>query len=292
MQAQDGSPPHPALRPPPGPVARLRREPLLAFLAIAAAVFALHVAVAPPAPPDPQVITVTGAEAGRLRAQFRATWTRDPTGDEFDNMIAALVEDEVLVREALRYGLDQGDQVVRSRLRQKAEVLLAGPAAPRDPTEAELQAQYDATPDAYLRPATLAFRQVFLGTPAPGAAEAALAALREGADPATLGVASQLPDAVPPSLALAVDGVFGTGFFAAVQGQSAGQWAGPVTSAFGTHLVLVTEAAPAVRLPLAEVRAQVEADWRRAEADRTRREALDAILARYTIDLGQITGRP
>jgi hypothetical protein len=202
------------------------------------------------------------------------------------------VEEEVLYREARAYGLDEGDQVVRTRLRQKAEFLLANPGAIRAPTETELAAHFEATRAIYAVPATLAFRQVFLGEPAPGEMDAALSALRAGADPAGVGRASLLPEDMGLARQTAVDAVFGTGFFARVSALPVGEWTGPVESAFGVHAVRVTAASPPAPLPFAEVRSQVEADWRRAEGERARAAALAAIMAGYRIDLSQIEGLP
>jgi parvulin-like peptidyl-prolyl isomerase len=69
---------------------------------------------------------------------------------------------------------------------------------------------------------------------------------------------------------------FGPEFAAAVFALELGTWAGPVSSAHGQHLVLVTEHA-AARLPeLAEVSGQVAADM---DAER-RAGAVDAMYAR------------
>jgi parvulin-like peptidyl-prolyl isomerase len=69
---------------------------------------------------------------------------------------------------------------------------------------------------------------------------------------------------------------FGTEFADAVFAVERGTWAGPVPSALGQHLVLVTEHA-AGRLPeLAEVSGRVAADM---DAER-RAEAVDALYAR------------
>jgi hypothetical protein len=270
----------------------LLREPLLGFLIAGVAIFALHAVVAPPAPPPPDEITLTASDADRLRVQFRATWNRDPTAEELRTLITGHLEEEVLYREALRLGLDRDDPVIRVRLRQKAEFLLANPGAVRAPAEAELLAHYEATRAAYQVPAGISFRQVFLGEPGPGDLAAAQAALRSGADPAGLGMPSLLPEDMTEARRAAVDGSFGTGVFLQLASLPLGEWTGPVTSAFGAHLVRVSAVIPSDLPPFAEVRAEVEADWRRIEGEKARDAALAAIMARYRIDLGQIGALP
>jgi hypothetical protein len=262
------------------------------FLIAGIALFALYAAMAPTAPPPPGEITLTASDAERLRGQFRATWNRDPAAEEFRSLISGHLEEEVLYREALRLGLDRNDPVIRVRLRQKAEFLLANPGTIREPTEAELLAHYDDTRAAYQVPASVSFQQVFLGEPAPEALAAAMAALQSGADPAGLGMASLLPEAMTDARRAAVDGSFGTGVFLQLASLPLGEWTGPVISAFGEHLVRITAVTQSDLPPFAEVRAEVAADWRRIEGEKARDAALAAIMASYRIDLGQIGGPP
>jgi hypothetical protein len=55
---------------------------------------------------------------------------------ELRGLVDARVREEVLYREALAMGLDQGDSVVRNRLGQKLEFLIEDLAAAREPSEA------------------------------------------------------------------------------------------------------------------------------------------------------------
>lgn len=263
---------------------------MVAFLFIGVAVFAAYFALTPPSPTPPGEIVLSTADADRLRAQFRATWNRDPSVEEFRTLILGHVEEEVLYREALRFGLDQDDPIIRVRLRQKAEFLLANPGAVRAPTEAELVAHYAATRDIYTVPASVAFQQVFLGEASDDDVAAALSALQSGADPEALGQASLLPFDMAAARRSAVDGSFGTGFFAALAALPAGRWSGPVESAFGRHAVRVTGIEASAAPAFAVVRPEVERDWRRVQAEASRQAALAAIMDRYRIDLGQIEG--
>ena len=128
------------------------REPLVHFLALGAAIFALFAVLddAPP-PPDGTRIVVSEEQARRLAASFAATWRRPPSVAELDGLIDNYVREEIYVREALALGLDRDDSVVRQRLRQKMEFWTESGADAVAPTEAELRAHYEANADRFAR---------------------------------------------------------------------------------------------------------------------------------------------
>ncbi len=286
-----------AILPPGGVVRRLLREPMVHFIGLAALIFAAYALLSPPAPPAQERIIVTAEDGQRLAAQYQSTWNRAPTAEEFRNLVDQFVREEVYYREARAYGLDQNDQVVRVRMRQKMEFLLADPAAVAAPAEAELQALFAATASKYAPPDTIAFDQVFLGDGGDGddggaRAEAALQALTAGADPATLGQPSLLPAALPPARPAQVDASFGAGFFARIAGLPEGQWAGPVRSAYGLHLVRLSAITTSPPPKFEDVRAAVEDDWRRDALRKAAEAAYQAIKARYDVDLSALDPSP
>ncbi len=89
-------------------------------------------------------------------------------------------------------------------------------------------------------------------------------------DPATLGQRSLLPARLGLSPPNAVDGVFGKGFFDLVAELPPGEWAGPVVSAYGAHLVRILDTLPARTPPLEEIRDAVLKNWREAKAQEIR----------------------
>jgi hypothetical protein len=259
----------------------LFREPLLHFLFLGAAIFALFAVLDDrPAPMPADRLEVTEADADRLARQFEATWRRPPTADELAGLVDRFVREEVLVREALALGLDRGDAVVRQRLAQKMTFLLESAVESIVPTEAELSAHLAAHPDRFRRSGLVAFEQVPVGD---GPTRAVLADLRAGVLPSRIGGPSLLPAQVPPSPRSVVDGTFGTGFYAAVAALPEGEWAGPVESGYGRHLVRLREAVPARVPALDEIREAVTRDWRATRRAELLEERLDALMAGYAI---------
>lgn len=271
-----------------GLLARVLREPLVHFLLIGAAVFGLYSLVTPPAAPAGSEIIVTADDAGRMKAQFRATWNRDPTAAEFNGLLDNFIREEIYYREAKLLGLDQNDQVIRLRLRQKVEYLLSQTWSAAAPTDSQLRAHYELSRNKYAAPSTISFEQVFLGDPSQEDIERVRTALKTGADASTLGTASLLPGKMPPSHQAGIDSTFGKGFFALVSAAPSGEWTGPVKSSYGQHMIRVIDLTRSETLPFEQVRQFVETDWRTAEGDKAKEDAYQAMKAQYRIDLSQV----
>jgi hypothetical protein len=262
-------------------VRRLFGEPLVQFMAIGIVVFLLF--PQDRAGPVTEVVEIGQPVVDRLAAQFEATWTRPPTEAELAGLIESHVREEILYREALALGLDRDDPVIRQRLQLKMEYIAEAAAAAQEPAEAELAAWYADHAAEFTPPALLSFDQVMLADR--GEAAAVRAALAAGADVATLGRATILPVRIEGEPAAAVDGLFGPGFFAAVAALPEGEWAGPVESAFGVHLVRLTGTTVPAAPPLAEVREMVLSAWRAVRAGELRDEQYEQLRESYEIRL-------
>ena len=94
---------------------RLIKEPLVHFLLAGAMVFW----VLSGRPPDlgERRIVVDQVVVGALVQRYYDSFHRIPSPDETDGLIRDYVADQVYYREALRLGLDKGDEVVVRRMR-------------------------------------------------------------------------------------------------------------------------------------------------------------------------------
>ena len=63
-------------------------------------------------------IHIGDGEVRWLRETFANQWRREPTSEELNGLLASLLEEELLAREARALGLDQNDTIVRRRLAQ------------------------------------------------------------------------------------------------------------------------------------------------------------------------------
>ena len=184
-------------------------------------------------------------------------------------------EDE-LVNEALRLGMHESDLVVRRRLAQKMRLLLAEPAREREPSEAELASHLAAHLERFTEPARVTLSQLYFRDRA--RAELALAALaRSEAAPARLGDALPLPRALPSHSQAELAARLGPAFAEAVWRGPEGRWFGPVPSSYGQHLVRIEGRAPARRSPLASVRSAVREALLAERADAALRAGIAAL---------------
>jgi parvulin-like peptidyl-prolyl isomerase len=158
----------------------------------------------------------------------------------------------------------------------------------QEPAAGELEAYFAANEQTYRSGLRLALEQIYLGEdPMAEAISVSLGALRADppADPATVGVRSLLPARLGLSPPTAVDGVFGKGFFDLAADLPPGEWAGPVMSAYGVHLVRILDTLPARTPPLEEIRDAVLRDWRAAKAREIREQDYAERRKRFVVEI-------
>ena len=267
------------------------REPLLHFLVIGAALFLWFQWGTGGAGPGAARIAITSGQIEHLAASYTKAWQRPPREVELKGLIDDWVREEIAVREAVAAGLDRDDTIMRRRLRQKLEFLAEDAAEAAPPSDQELQVWLAAHAEAFRAEPRVAFRQVFISRDKRGAAAeadaAALLARLRAAGPAVatdaLGDATMLPAEVELVSLREVDRVFGPGFGQRIEGFAAGTWAGPVTSSYGLHLVLVRERVAGSLPDLAAVRPLVEREFLAERRKRQLDAMYERLLAKYKV---------
>ena len=282
---------------------RFLRDPLLVFLVIGAGVFALDRMAGGVFDPESRSILVTRDQVVRLATLWSAQIGRLPTVAELDSLVEDHIREEVLVREATRMGLDSDDTIVRRRLAQKMSFLIEDTVVVDQVSEAELAAFFEENAERYGAAQRFTLRHVYVSPDRRGSDEEAarvaadiLAQLREEA-PGTgpentlwrrLGDPFMLRREYGRRTAADLAELFGGAFVDALANLPVGEWAGPVESAYGYHLVrlsLRTEATPAV---FEDVRRRVLEDAQRDARDAANREAHENLRNRYRIEIEEI----
>ena len=246
-------------------IKRVWREPLVHFLLIGAALFVFYDQTREQGSEAPNRIVMSSGQVEQLAANFKRTWMRPATEAELDALIENYVRDEVFYREAMAMGLDQSDPVVRQRMRSKLEFILEDLSSV-EVTDEVLLAYLQEHPDKFRTQPQVSFQQLYLNpdghTDLVAEAKTVLARLNEGEAPESLGD----PTLVPYEYTLATQGEIERSLgerFArdVVELVPSDDWLGPVYSAYGGHLLKVSERVDA-RLPdLAEIRALVEREY-------------------------------
>jgi hypothetical protein len=248
---------------------RWLREPLLHFLLIGAGLFLLYQFTRGSGDSAPREIVISESRIEALAENFGRTWMRPPTPQELRGLVDDYIKEEVFYREAIAMGLDRDDTVIRRRLRQKMEFVSEDAAATAKPTEAQLEQFLAAHPEKFVEPARITFQQVFVnaeqrGESARRDAERILSKLQSGrgpADPAEAGDPTLLPAGLEDASPQEVSGSFGEEFGKQLDAVPVGQWAGPIRSTFGLHLVRVTGRTVSAVPRLADIRPVVVREW-------------------------------
>jgi peptidyl-prolyl cis-trans isomerase C len=264
-------------------------EPLVHFMALGAAIFAVYGVLGPKDEATARHIEVSARDLARLRDLSIKQWGREPDAKTMQDLARSFVREEVLYREALATGLDRDDVIVRRRLAQKMEFLANENV--RAPGEAELRAYFDKHPAQFLEPARLDFDQVYFSTAARGRsveadARRALAALHAGRS--VPGDNFMLPATTVRQDQQQVERDYGDAFAQALFAHPDGAWFGPVASAHGLHLVRVRQHHPARPARFEDVRERVAIAVANAAVERARTDAYERLLARYTVVMATI----
>jgi len=271
----------------------LLREPLVHFLLLGAALFALDAWLRqPPAADAGREIVVGAARINTLAQNFKRTWQRPPTRSELEGLVEDYVREEVLYREALALGLDRDDTVIRRRLRQKMEFVSDDAAALHTPSDQELADWLAANPDDFRIERRATFDQVYLDPRLRG--DALEADAKRMLDELNRADASAKPSGQGDGLLLLnprfedlpqgeVRRLFGNAFAEALFEQPVGRWVGPIDSGYGSHLVRLQATTPGGVARLEEVRPLLEREWANARRKELGESFYAELRARYRV---------
>lgn len=272
-----------------GTLRRLLREPLLHFIAIGGLLFLAYGTLNDTVQEEADnVIIITPERITQINNGFNSVWNRNPTNEELDNLIELEVRSEVYYRDALALGLDRNDAGVRRRLQQKLEFLSDTGNYLKNPIDNELDAYYAKNQQVYQQAPGLAFEQIYLGeNPAEGTINKTLEQLltEPATDPYTLGQRTSLPPQLRLSTPQTIDSVFGPEFYEQISELVPGKWNGPVTSAYGLHLVRTLDGTPARTPALEDIRTTVLKDWKQEKVREARELDYERRRARFEVEI-------
>ena len=278
-----------------GFMVRALRDPLTHFAIGGALLFAAWSTFSPQAAPaaDPMRIEITGDDLRQMALVWLSQGRPMPSSEQIRELARQEATQRVLMQEAMSLGLDQGDEIIARRLAQKMDFLLADLAALEEPTEDELRAWYDENAARFALPPRASFRHLYFAQDArgvDGARDDAAALL-----PAVAGIDPddpRLPEMADRFMfrdyygGRAPDEIakeFGPGFADQLFEQTPGQWAGPIRSGYGWHLVWIDTLEPSRPAEFITIADSVRAAWLDERYDEIRARAYDEMLSRYTI---------
>jgi peptidyl-prolyl cis-trans isomerase C len=283
-------------RPSSSALRRWLREPLVHFLALGLALFAVYALVnrGPARTPTSHQIVLTVDDLRQLQIGFAAQWQRPPTAEELMGLVENRIKQEILYREALAMGLDKDDEIVKRRMAQKMEFLAEDVSTAHEPTTGELKTWFAKNTKLFERPARITFRHVYFspdhrGPHAREDAEKALPKLagrgEDWSGVEALGdrfmFQDYLADRTPEQIAKDFGPLFAKALFA----QKTGRWTGPIESGYGWHLVFIDSLTPERAPAFEEVEPDVKTAWLATKKAEAWDKAYKAMRARYELVL-------
>jgi hypothetical protein len=242
---------------------------------------------------DPFLVEVSSADLDWFRTMWRKRMGREPTVEELRGHVHQLIREEVLRREAVSMGLDEGDPVVRRRLAQRMDFLFQDLSETAEPSNGELQAFLRDNHSTYETPGQVSFTHVYFSSDQrgdDGAAEAARSlAERLSADESapqdlsSVGDPFLLPSRYLNETLARIRGEFGPQFASDVWEQDPRTWRGPVRSGYGLHAVYVHERSEATLADFSELKERLKADWLDARERELAGKAYDKLRERYRV---------
>jgi peptidyl-prolyl cis-trans isomerase C len=274
------------------------REPLLLFLVVGAAIFAVYAAINPNSgrSESSKRIELTAEDLRQLEIAFGAQWNRPPTPEEAAGIVEMRIHEEVLYREALALGLDKQDTIVRRRMAQKMEFLSEDLANAREPTTEELKVWFEQNSQRFAVAPRATFRHLYFspdkrGPKARDDAIRVLAKLAGESEDSAVAAAfadrfmfqEYYGDRSPEQLGKE----FGQKFALALFQLKPDSWQGPIESGFGWHLIWIDSISP-TRVPaFEEVEADVKDAWTQDWQAEVQRKAYETMRAQYEVVLPQ-----
>ena len=273
---------------------RWLREPLLHFLLIGLAVFAVYAYMqrGRGGVESSKQIVLSLDELRQMDMVFQSQWHRQPTPAEFQAMIEDKIREEILYREGLAMGLDKEDTIVKRRMAQKVQFLAEDVAAAHEPTAGELKAWFEKNSRKFALPSRYSFRHLYFSVDKRGGnaqVDALKTLTRIAGEPEDSKLALSLADQfmfqdyygdrTPEALAKE----FGPQFAVALEKLKPGSWQGPVESGYGWHLVFVDTVVPG-RIPaMEEMEGEVKTAWLGEQKATAWQKAYAKMRARYTV---------
>ena len=271
----------------------LLREPFVHFVLLGGLLFVGHSAWQTHVTKSDRTILVSPAEMERQAQIFASENQRAPSDADLEGLLFAHIEEQALMREAKRLGLDEDDTIIRRRLAQKMRFMIDDIGAPELPSRSELEAWFKDNPDRFMRPETRSFEHIYLSPK--GRSETVVSVAQAKLDdPALDADWKYQSDPFMTGLSFtklaqpAVQRDFGTAFaknLFALPNTSG--WQGPINSAFGVHLVRLTNVTTEYLPEFTTIQAEVEAVWLDEAKRIENTEALKNLIGKYRVEVGE-----
>jgi len=257
----------------------LLTEPLVHFLLIGAALFAVDAFMKQDASPSHIVVDARVDETAR--ETFRESRQRDPDASELAVLRQRWIDNEVLYREGLAMQLDKGDSAIRDRVIFKTLSVIDARLQRPDYDEKTVRAWFEANRARYDEPARYDFLEaVFAGERSESAVRAFVSRLN-GEHHGEAGAGLRVFKARP---AENIEQSYGARFAETLAASTPGQWEA-IESKGGWRAIRLEVITPPKPADFEQLRNVILADWTDLTMAQQRSDEVAKLARKYTITI-------
>lgn len=262
------------------------KDPLIIFLLFGAAIFGAQRLWDAGSADTGHQIDITPGLQNRIFDQWEMQMGRAPTPAEASGLLEQWIKEEIYYREAKTLGLDDNDTIIRRRLSQKLTFLNEDLANTQPATTAELEAFFLDNAADYAEPERFSFEHRYFSSDRREDARQDAEAARSSET--ITGDLFTLQRSYAGRSARELADRFGRDFAASLAGldpDSSDTWQGPIRSAYGWHLIRLSERTAPRNLPLGEVSDAVLRDFLQQRRQQANEAFYQQLRSRYDIQL-------
>lgn len=227
-------------------------------------------------------IFISDQEITSLINAWESQVGRKPTGDEISRIINNLVNEEILYREAISLGLDKEDRIIKRRLAQKIS-FLKQESIINKPSGDEIRSFYDLNKDRYYIYPTFTFTHHFFSNENNSLDRANQAILDINNN---LIISSDVFFLGKNFAEINLQGIesnFGKGLNNAFNNPRLDKWIGPYESAFGHHLLYISDVSEGYHPEIKDIYKELEVDFIKLQREVAVDNFIKEVKAEYSV---------
>ncbi len=257
---------------------RWLREPLLHFLLIGGAVFALDHVVNGAGDQEAAIVVNAAVDQEALRV-FKEARGREPNPDELYALRRIWLDNEILYREGLALQMDKGDKAIKDRVIFKALTMINAGLKPVQADDTKLREWFEANRVKYDEPARYDFQEAVV------AGDTSEAAMRDFAASLNTGKARDVQAGLRafegrPHANIVQS--YGVEFAAELETMPPGQWRA-MRHGDGWRVMMVDAIKPGKPASYEDLRGVVLRDWTDRMMAEQRTEAVRSLAKKYPV---------
>ena len=280
-------------------VIRIMSDPLVHFMIIGAALFAVYELNNNELEENVNQIKISELDVSNAINRWERRWQRLPSETELQAVIEQKIRQEVFYREALALNLGKDDPVIRRRLAEKMMFITNDLVVPEQASDAQLTAFMHKSPELFSKPVIISFKHVYFNFDPHDMDSAEFSSLTENHkkhlnnDTSSPNAYRAISDDFYSDLSIQnmpeyqIARLFGQQFTHEIAQVPTGTWYGPITSGYGKHLIKLEYRSSSELIPLSDIREKVFANWKVAQQEQSNDSLYQALRNNYDIVIEQ-----